>query len=68
MASNFFAKLQQGLSKTRDNIAKGIDNVFSGFSTIDDDFYEDEEIGDKKSICFNKFAFSSFCSFIFDFK
>ena len=27
MANNFFAKLQQGLSKTRDNIAKGIDNV-----------------------------------------
>ncbi|WP_026515964.1 signal recognition particle-docking protein FtsY [Butyrivibrio sp. MC2021] len=43
MASNFFAKLQQGLSKTRDNIAKGIDNVFSGFSTIDDDFYEELE-------------------------
>ena len=43
MANNFFAKLQQGLSKTRDNIAKGIDNVFSGFSTIDDDFYEELE-------------------------
>ncbi len=43
MATNFFAKLQQGLSKTRDNIAKGIDNVFSGFSTIDDDFYEELE-------------------------
>ena len=28
MANNFFAKLQQGLSKTRDNIAKGFDNVF----------------------------------------
>ena len=43
MAGNFFAKLQQGLSKTRDNIAKGIDNVFSGFSSIDDDFYEELE-------------------------
>ena len=27
MAKGFFAKLQQGLSKTRENIAKGIDNV-----------------------------------------
>ena len=43
MAGNFFVKLQQGLSKTRDNIAKGIDNVFSGFSSIDDDFYEELE-------------------------
>lgn len=43
MAGNFFAKLQQGLSKTRENIAKGIDNVFSGFSSIDDDFYEELE-------------------------
>ena len=43
MANSFFAKLQQGLSKTRDNIAKGIDNVFSGFSGIDDDFYEELE-------------------------
>jgi len=43
MANGFFAKLQQGLSKTRENIAKGIDNVFSGFSSIDDDFYEELE-------------------------
>ncbi len=43
MANNFFAKLQQGLTKTRNNIAKGIDNVFSGFSSIDDDFYEELE-------------------------
>ena len=41
--ANFFTRLQQGLSKTRDNIAKGIDNVFSGFSNIDDDFYEELE-------------------------
>ena len=41
MAGGFFAKLQQGLSKTRENIAKGIDNVFNGYSDIDDDFYED---------------------------
>ena len=43
MANVFFAKLQQGLSKTRENIAKGIDNVFNGFSNIDDDFYEELE-------------------------
>ena len=43
MANGFFAKLQQGLSKTRDNIAKGIDNVFNGYSNIDDDFYEELE-------------------------
>ncbi|MBQ2608989.1 MAG: signal recognition particle-docking protein FtsY [Butyrivibrio sp.] len=43
MAKGFFAKLQQGLSKTRENIAKGIDNVFSGFSNIDEEFYEELE-------------------------
>lgn len=41
--ANFFTRLQEGLSKTRDNIAKGIDNVFNGFSSIDDDFYEELE-------------------------
>lgn len=39
----FFSRLKAGLSKTRDNIVKGIDNVFSGFSAIDDDFYEELE-------------------------
>ena len=43
MANGFFSKLQQGLSKTRDSIARGIDNVFSGYSNIDDDFYEELE-------------------------
>ena len=41
--ANLFTRLQEGLSKTRDNIAKGIDNVFNGFSSIDDDFYEELE-------------------------
>ncbi len=40
---SFFDKLKSGLSKTRDNIAKGIDNVFSGNSSIDEDFYEELE-------------------------
>lgn len=39
----FFARLKEGLTKTRDNIVRGIDNVFSGFSSIDDDFYEELE-------------------------
>ena len=37
----FFAKLVDGLSKTRDALVKGIENVFSGYDAIDDDFYED---------------------------
>lgn len=39
----FFARLKEGLTKTRDNIVKGIDRVFSGFSVIDDEFYEELE-------------------------
>ena len=39
----FFKRLVSGLSKTRDNIAAGIDSIFSGFSSIDDDFYEEIE-------------------------
>ena len=39
----FFKRLVDGLTKTRDNIAAGIDAVFSGFSKIDDEFYEEIE-------------------------
>ncbi len=39
----FFGKLVQGLTKTRNSIANGIDAIFSGFSSIDDDFYEELE-------------------------
>lgn len=39
----FFGKLKEGLSKTRNNIVSGIDSVFSGFSSIDEDFYEELE-------------------------
>ena len=39
----FFAKLKDGLAKTRDNIVRGIDQVFSGYSDIDADFYEELE-------------------------
>ncbi len=41
--TGFFKRLVQGLSKTRDNIVSGFENVFSGFSSIDDDFYEELE-------------------------
>lgn len=39
----FFKRLVAGLSKTRNNIVSGIDSIFSGFSSIDDDFYEEIE-------------------------
>lgn len=39
----FFKRLAEGLSKTRNNIVAGIDSVFSGFSSIDDDFYDEIE-------------------------
>lgn len=39
----FFKRLVSGLSKTRDNITSGIDSILSGFSSIDEDFYEELE-------------------------
>jgi fused signal recognition particle receptor len=39
----FFKRLVEGLTKTRNNIISGIDSVFSGFSKIDEDFYEELE-------------------------
>ena len=39
----FFGKLIDGLTKTRDSFVSGLENVFSGFSEIDDDFYEELE-------------------------
>lgn len=41
--AGFFSKLKEGLTKTRNNIVSGIDSVFSGFSSIDEDFYEELE-------------------------
>ncbi len=38
--TGFFSKLVKGLAKTRDSIANGFDYVFSGFTSIDDEFYE----------------------------
>ena len=37
----FFKRLVAGLTKTRDNIVSGIDAIFRGFSSIDDDFYDE---------------------------
>jgi fused signal recognition particle receptor len=39
----FFARLKAGLNKTRENIVRGMDNVFNGYSAIDEDFYEELE-------------------------
>ena len=39
----FFSRLVAGLTKTRDNIVSGIEAIFSGSSSIDDDFYEELE-------------------------
>ena len=39
----FFKRLVSGLAKTRDNIVSGIDSIFNGFSSIDEDFYEELE-------------------------
>ncbi len=39
----FFRRLVSGLAKTRDNIVAGFDSLFNGYSSIDDDFYEELE-------------------------
>ena len=39
----FFGRLVAGLTKTRNSIASVFDDIFSGFSAIDDDFYEELE-------------------------
>ncbi len=39
----FFSKLVIGLSKTRDNLIGGVENVLNSFITIDEEFYEELE-------------------------
>lgn len=39
----FFGRLISGLTKTRESIVSGIDAIFSGFSHIDEEFYEELE-------------------------
>ncbi len=43
MAGGFFSKLQNGLTKTKEGVVKGINNVLSNFSSVDEDFYEELE-------------------------
>lgn len=39
----FFDKIKQGLTKTRQAMADTLDSVFTGFTEIDDDFYDELE-------------------------
>lgn len=39
----FFDKIKEGLTKTRDALSSTLGGVFSGFSEIDDDFYDELE-------------------------
>ncbi len=39
----FFDKIKEGLTKTRKAMSDTLDSVFSGFSEIDDDFYDELE-------------------------
>ena len=39
----FFGRLAAGLTKTRNSIVSGIEAIFSGSGSIDDDFYEELE-------------------------
>ncbi len=39
----FFKRLVSGLTKTRNNIVSGMDAIFHGFSSIDEEFYEELE-------------------------
>ncbi len=41
--TSFFAKLKQGLSKSRGGFVSGLERLFRGASKIDDDFYEELE-------------------------
>ena len=50
----FFSRLFAGLAKARNSIMSGLDEIFSGFSQIDDDFYEEITPILRKSIEKNK--------------
>ncbi len=39
----FFGRLAAGLAKTRKSISNGLNTIFSAFSSIDDDFYDELE-------------------------
>ena len=39
----FFARLKEGLTKTRDNFSKGMEAIITGYSDVTDEFFEDLE-------------------------
>ncbi len=39
----FFGRLKAGLAKTRNSIVRGMDSIFGGYNSIDDDFYDELE-------------------------
>ncbi|MCR5429316.1 MAG: signal recognition particle-docking protein FtsY [Lachnospiraceae bacterium] len=39
----FFSRLAAGLAKTRNSISNGLNSIFSAFSSIDDEFYDELE-------------------------
>jgi fused signal recognition particle receptor len=39
----FFSRLKAGLAKTRNSLNESFDNLFKGFTSIDDDFYDELE-------------------------
>ena len=39
----FFDKLKKGLAKTRFNVTNSVNQVFSSYDVVDDDFYEELE-------------------------
>ena len=41
--AGFFARLKEGLTKTRNNMVGNLDGVFNGHTKIDEDFYEELE-------------------------
>lgn len=43
MALNFFRRLKKGLSKTRESLSGGLEKIFTGKGTVDDDLLESLE-------------------------
>ena len=39
----FFDKIKAGLAKTRAALSSTLDEVFTGYATVDDDFYDELE-------------------------
>ncbi len=40
---SLFSKMKKGLQKTKNNLTSSLDNVFSAFKSIDDDFFDELE-------------------------